>query len=276
LFGNIGALVLIAITKMTPLTVREIVSTAAALVLAILAWRIVYALIDRFYGRRFVSRFIPRVNTFSQLSKSITSFVIFVALVLVLLNIWEVNVAPAVWSAGIVTAALAFGAQAIVRDVLTGFSALLEDQYDVGDVVELVTTVNSTIAGTVEAVGLRSTRIIDDRGRHIFVPNGAILYAINSSRMPNRQLFTLMLPLRAAIGEMRAKLEEIVLSAAEQAGVRDGTPRVRVQDVGQDGATFAVEFRTPRSEAGATLAAIRERVAAELQNLGWLPGKPAT
>ena len=275
MFGSTAAFLFIAITKLTPLTVREMIATLVATVVAFFMWRLAYAIIDRFYGRRFVSRFIPRVATFSQLSKSITSFVILVALALVLLNIWEVNVAPAVWSAGIVTAALAFGAQWIVRDVLSGFSALLEDQYDVGDSVELITTVNSAIAGTVEAVGLRSTRVVDDRGRHFFVPNGAILYAINASRTPNRESFTLTLPLRASVADMRARLESLVIAATAQAGVADGTASVRVQDVGLDSATFAAEFRSSRSEAAAALAAVRERVAADLQAMGWLPGKPA-
>lgn len=261
---------------MTPSTLRELVVSVVALAVAFLVWRLGYAVTDRFFGRRFISRFIPRVATFCQLTKSIISFVIVVALVLVLLNIWDVNVAPAVWSAGIVTAALAFGAQTVVRDILAGFSGLLEDQFDVGDSVELTTTVNSVITGTVEGVGLRSTRIIDERGRHIFVPNGNILYTANASRTANRIGFSIALPLRAQIGEMRAKLQELANAAAKAAGVSDDEVTVAVTDIGAENATFATEFRAPRAETQAKLSALRERLGAELQALGWLPGKPAS
>src|SRR4029077_9177268 len=86
-------------------------ATFIALVAAIVVWRIVIALIDRFFARRFISTHLPRVATFSTLLKSIVSLVVVVAGVLTLLNIWSVDVAPAVWSAGFVTAGLAFGSQ---------------------------------------------------------------------------------------------------------------------------------------------------------------------
>jgi small conductance mechanosensitive channel len=259
-------------SALTPLVARELLASIIALAVTFIVWRLGYAITDRFFSRRFVSRFIPRVKTFSELTKSIISFIVVLAAILVLLNIWAVNVTAAVWSAGIVTAALAFGAQALVRDVLAGFSALLEDQYDVGDVVELVTTVNSTISGTVEAVGLRTTRLIDDRGRHVFVPNGAVLYSVNVSRMPNRASFSISLPLRAPVDQMRAKVESIIADAATAAGIGDGRPTVIVADISADSATFSADFRAPFAESGAKIAAVRERVTRELQLLGWLPG----
>lgn len=250
--------------------------TAIAIVVAFVVWRLAFAAIDRFFGRRFVSRFIPRVSTFSSLTKSIVSLVVVVALILVLLNIWAVNVAPAIWSAGILTAALAFGAQTLVRDVLTGFFFLMEDQYDVGDSVEFVTTVNSVIRGTVETIGLRTTRVVDDRGRHFIIPNGNILYVSNASRLPNRSHITVTVPLRANVSEMRAKIAQVAGQAVAQASQDAGDVAVSVDDVHADAAVFGIEFLAPKSRVEAAEDAVRERVVAQLQTEGWLPAGSAT
>ena len=256
---------------LTPLGVRELIESAIALVVAALLWRLAYAAVDRFFGRRFVSRFVPRVATFSRFTKSLITLLVAIALILTELAIWRIDITAGVWSAGIVTAALAFGAQTLVRDVLSGFFCLVEDQYDVGDSVELTTTVNSIIAGVVESVDLRTTRIVDDRGRHLYIPNGNILYVTNASRAPNRAAFEITLPLLAPIADMRAKLEAIVNSAAARVGLSKDGSAVSVSDVKADAATFQAEFHAPRGEVAAKIARIRESVAGELQSTGWLP-----
>ena len=259
------------VLKLTPSGVRELIESAIVLVIAILLWRLAYAAVDRFYGRRFVSRFIPRVATFSRFTKSFVTVVVIAATILTVLAIWQIDVTAGVWSAGIVTAALAFGAQTLVRDILAGFFCLVEDQYDVGDSVELTTTVNSVITGTVEAVDLRTTRVVDERGRQLYIPNGNILYTTNASRAPNRAAFEIALPLTAPIADMRAKLEALVGDAAEQFGLPKGAGAVTLTEIKPDAATFQVAFRAPRAELGAKVADVRERVAAGLQTTGWLP-----
>jgi len=254
--------------------VRQLLDTAIAIIVAFVIWRLCIAVVDRFFGRRFISRFIPRVATFSQLAKSLISFVALIAVVLIVLNIWSVNVEPALWSAGIVTAALAFGAQTIVRDVLAGFSGLLEDQYDVGDALEITTTTNAVIVGTVETVGLRTTRLIDASGREIFVPNGNILMVANESRRPNRATFSITLPLRAPIDAMRDRIAAAAAAGADGAGAANADVSVSVVDVKPDLVTFSVAFHAPRAEMANRLADARQRISADLQQQGWLPSGP--
>lgn len=83
------------------------------------------------------------------------------------LAILGVNVAPFIASAGIVGVALGFGAQNLVRDFITGIFMLFEDQYGVGDVVDVGDAV-----GTVESVGLRITTVRDLQGTLWYVRNG--------------------------------------------------------------------------------------------------------
>jgi small conductance mechanosensitive channel len=118
-----------------------------------------------------------RAQTMGSVLKSIASALIMgVAAIMILAEI-GVNVAPILTGAGIVGVALGFGAQNFVKDVLAGIFMILEDQLGVGDVVD---TGHAT--GTVEAVGLRVTRLRDEQGTIWYVRNGEILRIGNESQ----------------------------------------------------------------------------------------------
>jgi small-conductance mechanosensitive channel len=88
-----------------------------------------------------------------------------------------IDLGPLLASAGIVGVALGFGAQTLVKDLLAGLSMLLEDQYGVGDVVDV-----GEVGGTVEAVGLRITTLRDARGVLWYIRNGEIVRVGNKSQ----------------------------------------------------------------------------------------------
>ena len=88
-----------------------------------------------------------------------------------------VNIAPIIASAGILGIALGFGAQSLVKDFLSGIFMIFEDQYGVGDVVDI-----GEASGTVEAVSLRVTRLRDVNGTVWYVPNGEIVRVGNMSQ----------------------------------------------------------------------------------------------
>ncbi len=92
-----------------------------------------------------------------------------VAGILVLDYVFSLNVVPLLTGAGIIGVAVAFGSQALVRDVVTGVFQLMEGQYAVGDTVQIGATF-----GKVEGVGLRVTRLRDTQNRLQFIPNGSI------------------------------------------------------------------------------------------------------
>jgi small-conductance mechanosensitive channel len=87
------------------------------------------------------------------------------------------NLGPIIASAGVIGVALGLGAQTIVRDVLSGIFMLIEDQYGVGDTVEVL-----EVKGTVEKVGLRITTVRDVNGTLWYLRNGEILKVGNSSQ----------------------------------------------------------------------------------------------
>jgi small conductance mechanosensitive channel len=118
-----------------------------------------------------------RAKTIGSVLKSIVSFVVFGLAFILILGELGLNLAPIVASAGIVGIALGFGAQNLVKDFLSGIFMVLEDQYGVGDVVDV-----GPASGKVEAVGLRVTTVRDVNGTVWYVRNGEILRVGNSSQ----------------------------------------------------------------------------------------------
>ena len=117
-----------------------------------------------------------RAKTVASLLSSIGGFIVWsIAFIMVLSEI-GLNLAPLIAGAGIAGAALGFGAQQLVRDILAGMSMLAEDQFGIGDVVDVV-----DVTGVVDDVGLRTTRIRAEDGTLWFVPNGEIKRLGNKS-----------------------------------------------------------------------------------------------
>ncbi len=124
-----------------------------------------------------------RAESMGALMRSIGSAVIWTMGVLMILGAFNINLAPLIAGAGIVGVALGFGAQDLVKDFLSGVFMLIEDQYGVGDTVDV-----GDAAGIVEGISLRTTRIRDVEGRLWHVPNGEIRRVANSSQAWARAL----------------------------------------------------------------------------------------
>ncbi|MDQ3404416.1 MAG: mechanosensitive ion channel family protein [Actinomycetota bacterium] len=118
-----------------------------------------------------------RAKTIGSVLKSVVTAAVFGLAFILVLGELGVNLAPLIASAGIVGLALGFGAQNLVKDFLSGIFMMLEDQYGVGDVVDV-----GEASGTIEAVGLRVTTLRDVNGTVWYVRNGEILRVGNSSQ----------------------------------------------------------------------------------------------
>ena len=118
-----------------------------------------------------------RAQALGTVLRSVVSVVIWGLATLIVLGEFGVNLGPLIAGAGIVGIALGFGAQTLVRDFLSGLFMLAEDQYGIGDVVDL-----GEASGTVEEIRLRTTRLRDVEGTVWFVPNGEIRRVANKSQ----------------------------------------------------------------------------------------------
>jgi moderate conductance mechanosensitive channel len=124
-----------------------------------------------------VERRSQRAQTIGSVLRSFSTLLIYGVAFVLVLGEFGVNLAPIIASAGVVGVAIGFGAQNLVRDFLSGIFMMLEDQYGVGDVVDL-----GEATGTVEAVGLRVTTLRDIAGTVWYVRNGEVLRVGNSSQ----------------------------------------------------------------------------------------------
>ena len=123
------------------------------------------------------TRRVQRAATMGTLLKSIVSGVVFTVVALMFIAELDYNIGPLIASAGIIGVALGFGSQALVKDFLSGIFMIFEDQYGVGDDIDL-----GKATGIVEAVGLRVTRIRDINGTVWYVRNGEILRSATGAR----------------------------------------------------------------------------------------------
>lgn len=149
-----------------------------------------------------------RAQTIGSVLKSTVSIVMLIWVVLAILNVVGVNIAPFIASAGVVGLAIGFGAQNLVRDFVTGVFMLLEDQYGVGDIVDLGEAV-----GEVESVGLRVTTVRDIDGTLWYVRNGEIARVGNMSQDYAVARIEMPVALTADVG----RAEKVAVDAATEA-----------------------------------------------------------
>lgn len=131
----------------------------------------------------FAERSAARAQTLAQVLRSVATALIWAFALVMILAELHVKVGPLIAGAGIAGIALGFGAQSLVKDFLTGFFMLVEDQCGVGDIVDL-----GEATGKVEAVSLRVTKIRDVSGTLWHIPNGQIDRVANLSQEWSRAL----------------------------------------------------------------------------------------
>ena len=124
-----------------------------------------------------------RAQTIGSVLRSLSTAVVYSIAGITVLGELGVNLGPIVASAGIAGVAIGFGAQSLVKDFLSGMFMLMEDQYGVGDIIDA-----GEAKGTVEAVGLRTTRLRDVEGTVWHIPNGQISRIGNKSQEWSRAL----------------------------------------------------------------------------------------
>ena len=181
-------------------------------------------------------------RTVAQLLRSIGRLLIIALALLMTLNQF-VNIAPILAGAGILGLAVSFGAQSLVKDVITGFFMLVENSVSVGDTVEIAGR-----AGTVERITLRVVRLRDVDGTLHIIPNGQITTVSNQTRGWSRAVVDVTVAyesdLDRALGVFR---EEAAAFAVDPGWSRllDGLPEVLgVQQLAERGVTIRTLMRT--------------------------------
>ena len=220
-----------------------------------------------------------RAQTMGSILKSIAGGLIFAIVVVMALDQVGVNIAPIIASAGIVGIALGFGAQNLVKDFLSGIFMILEDQYGVGDSVDLGEAV-----GTVEAVGLRVTRLRDVDGTVWYVRNGEILRVGNQSQNWARTVLDITVAYESNLDQVQQLLQEEATAMYEDERYHDiiiEAPEVwGVERFDKDGAVVRVVLKTAPLQQWPVARALRQRIKARFDEAGihiptsFIPGQP--
>jgi small-conductance mechanosensitive channel len=207
------------------------------------------------------TRRVQRAQTMGSLLKSIVSGVVIAVAATMMLSELGVDIAPIVASAGIIGVAIGFGSQALVKDFLSGIFMIFEDQYGVGDVVDL-----GEASGTVEAVSLRVTRLRDVNGTVWYVRNGEILRVGNMSQNWARSVLDVNVGYREDLVRVRNVLREVAHDLWEDDDFRGQIieePEVwGVESITADGVTVRVTLKTAPMEQWAIAREMRERILA--------------
>jgi small conductance mechanosensitive channel len=214
-----------------------------------------------------VNRRAQRARTIGSLLKSIVSGVIFAVVLVMAISELGYDITPLITSAGILGVALGFGAQSLVKDFLSGIFMIFEDQYGVGDTINL-----GEVAGTVEAVSLRVTRLRDVDGTVWYVRNGEILRVGNQSQNWARSVVDIAVGYKEDVARVRRILKEVAHDLWEDETFRDliiEEPEVwGVQSLGPDSVVVRVTLKTMPQQQWRVSREMRERVKARFDAEG--------
>ena len=159
----------------------DIVEIGVMITLSIL-WSLVAIITNRII-RKSIFRLLrvkddePRLLTLAKLLTSIFRYIIWFIVLMIILDIFGVDLSPFIASAGVGGLALAFGAQELVKDFISGAFIIFEDEFKVGDLIEV-----DDFTGTVKSIGLRTTIIENWKGQQKIINNGQIRSIINHSK----------------------------------------------------------------------------------------------
>ena len=204
-----------------------------------------------------------RARTVGSVLRSAATILIYGTAFMMVLSRVGVNLAPVLASAGVLGLAVGFGAQNLVKDFLSGIFMLLEDQYGVGDHVDLGDAV-----GTIERVGLRTTSVRDDSGVVWYVRNGTIERVGNASQDHAVAVVDVPIELDADVEKVGRVAERAARAAVGEAHTRDvlDPPRVLgVQAVTESGMTLRLTTKTRPNRQWAVRRSITERVVSDLR-----------
>ena len=204
-----------------------------------------------------------RQKTLSNLFRSIWKILVLGAFSYAVLNEFfpkiEVTLAPLFASAGIIGVAIGFGAQSLIKDFLSGIFIISENQYRVGDVVEI-----EGFSGTVERIGTRSTVLRDTEGNVHYFPNGMVQHVINKTMGFSMARFTLLVQPSTDIDVLSDIIDEIGKELATEDTWKDKIIEppafVSLGDITGNSTEIIVAGKTQPSDQWAVTSEMRRRL----------------
>ncbi|MCY1570387.1 mechanosensitive ion channel family protein [Staphylococcus pettenkoferi] len=153
-----------------------------------------------------------RSKTLISLVQNIVSYVVWFIVITTILKKFGISVEGIIASAGVVGLAVGFGAQTVVKDIITGFFIIFENQFDVGDYVKINSGGTTVAEGTVKSIGLRSTRINTISGELTVLPNGSMGEITNYSVTNGTSIIDIPVSPEENIDKVEKQLSEYLIT----------------------------------------------------------------
>jgi len=199
-----------------------------------------------------------RAETLGAVLMNAAWVLVVVFFLLMMMEELGINIAPLLAGAGIAGLAIGFGGQALVKDVITGFFMLLENQYGVGDII----SVDDAHTGAVEKMTLRITVLRDSEGRAHFIPNGTITRVVVLSKSYAKALVDIGVSYDADVDQAMAELRAIGVELAKDwpDRVTEPTEVQGVQALGDSAVTIRTLTKTAPGKQWEVARELRRRV----------------
>lgn len=206
-----------------------------------------------------------REKTLLQIIHSIWKVVaIGYLLAIILKDIFKVDLSPIMTSAGIIGVALGFGSQSLVKDFLTGLFIIAENQYRVGDVVEI-----SGAGGKVERVSTRTTVLRDEDGNVHYIPNGTIQRVVNKTMDYSVSRFNIEIDSSGDIDEITKVINQVGEDLAQdkswQKKIIKPLKFVSIAEISGKSTTVVIAGRTQPSDQWSVTSEMRRRLINEFK-----------
>jgi len=206
-----------------PIWLSKLMFAAVVVVLGIVLVRLGRKLINRLIqGKKGAPSKSPgQRETFRSLVISVFNYIMYFILLTVVLGIFGVNVTSMIAVAGVGGIAIGFGAQTLVKDVISGIFLWMEGNITVGDIVEV-----NSLSGEVESIAIRTTTIRNYSGNLYVIPNGDIRTVTNMTRAYKRAIVDVRLPYEEKLDRLLAVLEDEMQRAGEAVSGLSEIPQV--------------------------------------------------
>jgi small-conductance mechanosensitive channel len=208
-----------------------------------------------------------QTRTLAGVLYSAASLAVWIVALLTALDKVGINPTPALLLAGICAIAFGFGAQNLVRDIITGFFVVLEDQYAVGDTVQIGET-----TGRVEHLTIRRTVVRDARGALVTISNGEIRLAANLSRDWSQAFVDVAvapeLALENTIQALEAAATALRNDASWSQALVDGPRILGLQSFDRNASVIRLQVRTAPTRQDEVARELRRRIQIEFQRQG--------
>lgn len=207
-----------------------------------------------------------RGRTISQLIRGVGRVVVMVGAVLLTIDVF-MDIGPILGGAAILGLAVSFGAQSLVKDIITGFFMLMEDQFAVGDVVEV-----AGLGGSVEEITMRVVKLRDLEGNLHIIPNGEIKAVTNRTRGWSRAVIDVAVAYESDIDRVLQVVADETRRFSDEdrwAALLDGAPEVTgVESIANNAVVVRALLRTWPGQQWAVAREFRRRIKNRLTSEG--------